>query len=81
MKTVFISKRERKIRELLDQAKRENIIVRSPDGSEFILAEIDDFSREIELARQNQKLMAFLEKRAGQTKVTPLEEFKNQLIG
>jgi hypothetical protein len=80
MKTVFVSKKERKIRELLDQAKEENIIVRSPDGREYILAEIDDFNREIELTRQNQKLMTFLEKRADQTKVTPLKDVKKQLI-
>ena len=79
MKTIAVSKRAKGINDLLKQALRENIIVRSPDGTEFILAEIDDFNREIELTRQNKKLMKFLEQRAKQTKTIPLEEVKTQL--
>lgn len=79
LKTVIISKRDRKIRSLLDQAQSENIIVRSPEGREFILAEIDDFDREIELSRQDEKLMAFLDRRAQQRKVLSLEEAKQSL--
>jgi len=79
MKTIKISKRSRGINTLLKQARKENLIVRSADGCEFILAEIDDFSREIELTRQNRKLMKFLDLRAKQTKTIPLEEVKAQL--
>lgn len=76
MKTIRISKRSKRINALLKQARKENLIVRSADGCEFILAEIDDFSREIELTRQNRKLMKFLDLRAKQTKTIPLEEVK-----
>ncbi|HEX9665031.1 MAG TPA: hypothetical protein VGA95_00540 [Thermodesulfobacteriota bacterium] len=79
MKTIKISKRSKGINTLLKQARKENLIVRSADGCEFILAEIDDFSREIELTRQNRKLMKFLDLRAKQTKTIPLEEVKAQL--
>lgn len=79
MKTIAVSRRAKGINDLLKQARRENIIVRSPDGTEFILAEIDDFNREIELTRQNKKLMKFLEQRAKQSKTIPLEEVKAQL--
>ena len=79
MKTNKISKRSKGINTLLKQARKENLIVRSADGCEFILAEIDDFSREIELTRQNRKLMKFLDLRAKQTKTIPLEEVKAQL--
>lgn len=79
MKTIAVSKRAKGVNDLLKHAQRENIIVRSPDGAEFILAEIDDFNREIELTRQNKKLMKFLEQRAKQTKTIPLEEVKTQL--
>ena len=57
----------------------ENIILRADDGSEFILAEIDDFDREIELTRQNRKLMEYLEARARQTKTLPLAKVKTEL--
>ena len=33
------------------------------DGCEFILAEIDDFDREIELSRQNEQLGRLLDSR------------------
>ena len=46
---------------------------------EFILAEIDDFNREIELMRQNKKLMKLLDARAKQTKTVPLAQAKTEL--
>lgn len=53
MKTSTISRRARSVNAPLKRARRENIILRSPEGEEFILAEIDDFNREIELTRQS----------------------------
>ena len=41
-------------------------------GEEFILAEIDDFNREVELARQNKALMKFLDARARQSETVSL---------
>ena len=76
MKTIKVSKQARGVNNLLRQARKENLIVRSPDGSEFILAKLDDFNREIELTRENNKLMQFLERRAKQKKTIPLAEAK-----
>ena len=60
MKTVTISSSARGIRKLLARASEGNLILRAPDGREFILAEIDDFNREIELTRENKALMKLL---------------------
>ena len=79
MKTVTISRRARGINALLEQARRRNLILRSADGHEFILAEVDDFDREIELTRQNKELMALLDQRAKQIKTIPLDEVKAEL--
>ena len=79
MKTVIISTRARRIRELLAQASQDNLILRAPDGREFILAEIDDFNREIELTRQNQALLKLLEARSKPKKRIPLAEARRQL--
>jgi len=49
MKTVTVPKNKKSINTLLDQARRQNLVLRAADGTEFILAEIDDFDREIEL--------------------------------
>jgi len=79
MRTITISRQAKGVNTLLNQARRQNLIIRSPDGHEFILAEVDDFNREIELTRKNKKLMAFLDQRAKQTKTVSLEEAKTQL--
>lgn len=74
MRTITVSRRARGVNALLKRARRENVILRSPEGEEFILAEIDDFNREIELTRQNKALMKFLDSRAQQTETVSLEE-------
>ena len=68
MRTIEISARAKSVNALLKQAQHTNLILRTADGFEFILAGIDDFNREIELTRKNKKLMAFLDSRARETK-------------
>ncbi len=65
---------------LLDQARQENLILRTPDGAEFVLAELDEFDREIALTRQNEELMHLLEQRAQQPQVIGLAEVR-ELLG
>ena len=79
MKVVRVPRRARAINSLLKQARRHNLIIRAPDGHEFILAEVDDFNREIELTRQNKRLMELLDRRGKQTKTVPLEKAKTEL--
>lgn len=79
MKTIPISRRAKTVHALLKRARRENIILRSPEGEGFILAEVDDFNREIELKRQNRALLKFLEARARQTETVSVEEAKTLL--
>ncbi|MCX7045680.1 MAG: hypothetical protein NTX50_09385 [Candidatus Sumerlaeota bacterium] len=79
MKTIAISARSNAVNQLLKQALTENLILRSCDGREFILAEVDDFDREIELTRKNKKLMAFLDRCGRHTKTFSLEEAKIRL--
>ena len=52
---------------------------RSAKGQEFILAEIDDFNREIELTRHNKALMKLLDARGKQTKTVKAADVKKQL--
>ena len=79
MKTIAISQDAKEILELLNQARQENLIVQSPDGSEFILAEIDFFDHEIELTLQNKALMTLLEQRTKQDRTISLKEAKSLL--
>lgn len=80
MKTITISRHARSVHDLLRRAKKENVILRSPDGEEFILAEVGDFNREIELTRQNRALMKFLDNRA-HTAETVTAEQARRLLG
>ena len=79
MKTVTVSSRARGVNALLKQARGANVIIRSGDGSEFILAEIDDFDREIELTRQNKSLMRLLDQRGKSARTVSLSDAKSQL--
>ncbi len=79
MKTVTIRGGSEELRTLLEQARDEDVIVRMDDGSEFLLSAIDDFDHEIARTRRNEKLMALLDERAGQTQTIPLDEVKRQL--
>ncbi len=79
MKTITISSRSRILNALLKLALKENIIIRAPDGREFVLAEIDDFNREIELTRQNKELMKLLDQRGRERATISLSEAKRLL--
>jgi hypothetical protein len=79
MKTIEVSKGILSVNELLKLAREENIILRLPDGQEFLLAEIDDFEREIELTRENEELMKFLDERSHNPRTFTLNEVREQL--
>jgi hypothetical protein len=78
MRTVNVSAKEKTINSLLRKAQRGGLILRSSEGQEFILAEISDFNREIELTRQNKALMKLLDARGKQTKTVKTAELKKQ---
>jgi hypothetical protein len=52
---------------------------RSAEGRGFPLAEIDEFNREMELARQNKSLMKLLDERGKQNKTLKATDVKRQL--
>jgi len=79
MKTLSVSPRAKSLFAALNAARKENLILLLPDGTEFILAEVDSFDREIELTRQNQQLMSLLEDRSQQSKRVTLAEARRGL--
>ncbi len=79
MKTVEVNSRSQVLNGLLRQARKQNLVLRAPDGREFVLAEIDDFCREIELTRENKKLMAFLDRRGREKATISFAEAKRRL--
>jgi hypothetical protein len=79
MKVILVSPHATEINGLLDQARHEEVLLQSADGSEFLLVAVDDFAQEILRTRQNERLMALLDERAKQTQTVPLDEVKRQL--
>jgi len=79
MRTITVSSRARTLNALLKQALQENLILRTADGHEFLLAEIADFDREIELTRENEELMRLLESRGREKATISLEEARARL--
>lgn len=79
MRTITVSAEENRLNALLVQAIQEGLILRTSDGREFILAEIDNFDREIELTRQNKELMQLLDERGSQRATLSLAEARARL--
>ncbi|MEZ4834787.1 MAG: hypothetical protein R2873_22840 [Caldilineaceae bacterium] len=79
MKTVMIPSDAEILNTLLVEAVQENLILQTEDGREFLLAEIDDFEREIYLTRQNVDLMALLDERRREPATLSLAEARDQL--
>lgn len=65
--------------ELLNLATEENLIIRTPDGKEFLLAEIDDFDEEVALVREHEALRSLLDQRSKSAKTYTLEEVRETL--
>ena len=82
MKTVAITNRSRELKRLLELAKQDDVVMRTPEGEEFMLCVVDDFEHEIAQQRRNKKLMAFLDERFRQARAQPgipLAQVRKQL--
>ena len=79
MKTIDVPRDATELHMLLDQAREEDVLIRTADGSEFLLRIVDVFDLEIARTRKNAALMELLDERARQTETIPLDEVKNRL--
>ncbi len=65
--------------ELLELAKKENVFLETPGGRKFILAEINEFDRELKLVRYHRELMDMLDQRSGEKKRDTSKQIREQL--
>ena len=80
MKTIeLLSEAAPSLKELLELAGQENLLLKTSDGREFILSEVDDLSQEIEQIRNNPELMKFLAQRSQEKERFSLEQVKQKL--
>ena len=79
MKTIKVTENLLNLEAILNLASEENILLETLEGREFVLAEIDNFDREVELIRQNQEFMNFLDERSREQKTLTLNQVRQQL--
>jgi len=79
MKTLDLTKGGGSLREVLDLASEENLIVTTPDGRRYVVAEIDDFDSEVRLVREHRELMALLDQRSESADTIGLDQVKREL--
>jgi len=63
----------------LELATGGNVILRAPDGREFLLAEVDDLALEVAMVRRQPELMEFLTERSNAGPRSSLKEVRETL--
>jgi hypothetical protein len=79
MKTVDLTKEKLDLEAVIKIASREPILLVTPDGKEFCIAEADDFEREVEALRGSLAFQRFLDERSASTRRIPLEEIEAEI--
>ena len=79
MRTIDILSDADSLQPLLDQARREDLLLRLADGSEFYLSAVDEADQETVQTRRHAKLMEFLEQRSQQPATISLDRVKQEL--
>ncbi len=76
MKTLNLKEAKIDLAEAVELAREEPILLVTPTGQEFLLAEADDFEREVELLRNSVDFQRFLDERSRSLRRISLEEFE-----
>ena len=79
MKTVNLEKEKLDLYAVIDLAGKETIVLLTADGREFVVAQADDFEREVETLRGSQAFQRFLDERSRSTRRISLEEIEVEI--
>ena len=79
MKVVNLERNAPTVKQLISLARKQNVLLRTAEGQEFVLAEIDDFAHEVSLVRRNKGLMRLLARRSKEKETYSLAEVKQRL--
>ena len=79
MKTIDLEKEKMDLAAVIKIARREPVLLVTPDGKEFCIAEADDFEKEVETLRGSQAFQRFLDQRSANTKRIPLEDIEAEI--
>ena len=81
MKAIDLSTSSPTLTEVLKLAGEDNVILRTPEGRQYLLAEIDDFAEEVAKVGQNESLLQLLSQRSQETTQFTLSQVREQLQG
>jgi hypothetical protein len=79
MRTIELEKEPLDLEAVIKLASQEPVLLVTPEGKEFCLAEADDFEREVETLRGSQAFQRFLDERSASTRRIPLEEIEAEI--
>lgn len=79
MKTVDLAASSLTVGELLESARDEAVVVKSADGTTFVLSAADDLTSEVELLRRNHRFLALLDSLKSDDSRVSLEEAERRL--
>jgi hypothetical protein len=81
MKAIDLSRASPSLTDVLKLAGEENVLLRTAEGREFVLAEIDDFADEVARVRGNEALTQLLRERSQDRTTFTLSEARERLQG
>jgi hypothetical protein len=79
MKTIDLEKEKMDLAAVIKIARREPVLLLTPDGKEFCIAEADDFEKEVEALRGSQAFQRFLDERSASAGRIPLEDIEAEI--
>lgn len=79
MKTIDISSDLPSIKELLDMARKESLLIKTKSGESFVISSTDEFDSEVELLRKNHKFFSMLDNFKSSDETIPIDEVEKNL--
>ncbi len=79
MKTVKLEDEKLGLEEVINIARKEPVLVLTPDGKEFLISEADDFEKEVEALRGSPTFQKFLDDRLRGKATFPLEDVEKEI--
>lgn len=79
MKTIDLTTEAPTLQELVELADRENVLLKTAQGKQFVLAELDEFELEVTTLKNSQTFLAFLDERSKERATTSIEALRKEL--
>ena len=81
MNAINVSRTSPTLRKVLELAGEDNVLLRTSEGRQYVLAEIDDFAEEVAKVRNNKAIMRLLGKRSKEPAPFTLSQVREELQG